>query len=160
MPPRSTKAPKSVIFFTIPSRTIPISISSRTACLFSSRSSSNMALRESTMFCLSSLNFTILNSLSTPRNSSKSITGLISTCEPGRKACTTPKSTTIPPLILRLINPVMSSSFSKQLRISVHRFWKSALSLERIIFPRRSSKVIINTSISCPTSGSSLNSVR
>ena len=121
IPPKSTKAPKSVIFLIVPSSTIPISISSRTACLFPRRSSSKIALRERTMFCLSSLNLTILNSLSTPRNSSKSITGLISTCEPGRKACTTPKSTTMPPLIRRLINPVMSSSFSKQLRISVHR---------------------------------------
>ena len=48
-PPRSTKAPYSVMFFTVPIRTLPSSRVSRVWVFFSAFSSSRTALRDSTM---------------------------------------------------------------------------------------------------------------
>ena len=54
MPPRSTKAPKSARFFTVPVRTWPTAISARRFSRRATRSASIRLRRERTMFRRSS----------------------------------------------------------------------------------------------------------
>ena len=91
-------------------------------------------------------------------NCSKSVIVFTSNCEPGKKAFTTPKSTTIPPFILFVIFPVKTESLSYASLSSCHLFSKSARSLDKINLPFLSSNVIKNTSISLPKVGILLNS--
>ena len=139
IPPKSTKTPKSVIFFTRPSRMDPTSNSLNKASLCSLRLSSRIILWETTMFFRDSLSFTIRISISLSRYTSKSWIGLISICEPGKKACTIPRSTIKPPLIRRTTVPAIMVSFSNASLKSRQRRIKSAFSFERIVFPLASS---------------------
>ena len=138
---------------------LPTSSFSKSSFLESSKSFDIVALLETTTFCLNSLNLTILNSYSLLRYSSKFGEGLISTCEPGKNAFTTPKSTTNPPFIILTIVPFSKVSFSAASLNSDHLFSKSALLLDNINLPFLSSNTTKKTSISAPISGILSNSV-
>ena len=105
MPPRSTKAPYSVMFFTVPIRTLPSSRVSRVWCFRSAFSSSRTALRESTMLPRFLLTLMTRMRISWPFRLSRLRTGRMSTWLPGRKA-RTPMSTARPPLTRSMTRPV------------------------------------------------------
>ena len=105
IPPRSMKAPYSVMFLTDPLITLPSVSPSSVRRFLWAFSSSSTALRERTM--LPRLRFTLMTRIcsSLPFIASRLRTGRISTSDPGRKA-RTPMSTARPPLILSLTIPV------------------------------------------------------
>ncbi len=105
MPPRSTKAPYSVMFFTVPMRTLPSSSVPRVSRFFSAFSSSSTALRESTMLPRFLLTLMTRMRSSWPLRLSRLRTGRRSTCEPGKKA-RTPMSTASPPFTRSITRPV------------------------------------------------------
>ena len=154
MPPRSTNAPKSAMFFTMPRRTWPSAISVRSCRFIMSRCSSMSLRREMTMFIRLSSILMIVPSISCPMNSEMSAWRRIETCEAGRNAGT-PMSTTSPPLILRTTLPltVSPSLWVETTRSQPRR--RSALRLLRMIEPVSSSTLSRSTSTSSPMSISS-----
>ena len=100
MPPRSTNAPKSAMFLTMPLRIWPswISVSRISFCF--SRSSSSSLRREMTMFMRSASILMIRARIGLPMKSPMSCVRRMSTWLAGRNTGT-PMSTSRPPLILR-----------------------------------------------------------
>ena len=149
-PPRSMNTPKSVMFLTAPSRTWPASIVSRICSLCSSRSLSISARWDTTTFSAAMFNLTTANSMVLPTYASKSRTGRTSICEPGKKASIPNRSTTIPPLMRRLIRPSTTSPVSCAPSIFSHASRMSALRRDRINWPSLSSTRSRKTSTSSP----------
>ena len=151
-PPRSMKAPYSVMFLTTPLMRIPITRFFSVSRRFSSRPFSSTARRESTTLPRWRLSLRIFITIFWPTKWPRSRTGRRSTCEPGRKP-RTPMSTARPPLILSVTKPSISRSSSKILVISSQILALSAFSLERIRCPSAFSASSRKTSISSPTAG-------
>ncbi len=153
-PPRSTNTPKSAIFFTIPLRSWPTSISSRICSLLSRLCSSMSLRRDTTIFLPSTSILRILHLISLPMNLLMSPGFRISTCDAGRNTGT-PISTSRPPLIRRITLPVtISSSFFVLIICSQPRM-RSALRFDSGIRPPSVSKSSRRTSISLSGSISS-----
>ena len=112
IPPKSTNAPYSVRFLTIPSTSMPSSNLASSSSRSAEFSASITARRDTTILlrCLSIL--MTLNSSSLPSRCVVSRTGRTSTNDPGRNARTEPISTVKPPLTLDEITPLTISSFS------------------------------------------------
>ena len=106
MPPRSTKAPKSVMFLTTPVRTWPFSSSEMRVRFFSSRSCSSTMRRLTTTLRRRLFFLMIRHSISSPIMSSRLGTWRRATCEPGRNVSTPHSLTTRPPLMRRSTVPV------------------------------------------------------
>ena len=153
-------APKSVIFFTTPSRTCPIKSSFTNVSRFFSRSVSRITRRETTMLRRRLLSLIILNLYISPIRSSMFGTRRSAICEPGRKASTPIRSTVTPPLILWTNVPLTARSSSYASLIFSHTRKKSAFFLDRTTTPSSSSMLSSRTSTSSPASGASLNSSR
>ena len=151
-PPRSMKAPYSVMFLTTPLIRMPTTRFLRVSRRFSSRPFSSTARRESTTLPRWRLSLRIFIRIFWPTNWPRSRTGRRSTCEPGRKP-RTPMSTASPPLILSVTTPSISRSSSKARVISSQTLALSAFSLERIRCPSAFSASSRKTSISSPTAG-------
>src|SRR5437879_3008948 len=98
-PPRSMKAPKSVMFFTTPFRVWPTWRSFMRTSRLVLRSASSSTRRETTMLRRRLLSLMILNSKLCPRSSSMLGTRRSAIWLPGRNASTPIRSTTTPPLI-------------------------------------------------------------
>ena len=99
------KAPKSVMFLTTPSRIWPSSNTLTISSRIRARSSSSTARRETTMLRRALLSLMILKGNWWPMNWSKFLTWRMSICEPGRKASTPKRLTTMPPLMRRISRP-------------------------------------------------------
>ena len=130
MPPRSIKAPYSVIFLTTPSTTWP---SAREASVFSlarSRSSSSNTRRDRTIFPRRLFSLMIRIGNRWPISRSRLRTGRRSIWEPGKNALS-PTSTISPPLIRATTIPSTISLLSYFLLISSQILILLAFSLEK-----------------------------
>src|SRR6266852_1992986 len=150
-PPRSMKAPKSVMFFTMPLRTWPTWSSFISTSRFVLRSASSSTRRETTMLRRRLLSLMILNSKLCPSSSSIFGTRRSAIWLPGRNASTPIRSTTTPPLIFFTSVPVTPSSFSCASRIRSQTRMKSAFFFDRTTAPSWSSRCSRKTSISSPS---------
>src|SRR3989449_2528709 len=150
-PPRSMKAPKSVMFLTMPFRTWPpCSCFSRPSRLVL-RSASSSTRRLTTMLRRRLFSLMILNSKLWPRSSSMLGTRRSAIWLPGRNASTPIRSTTTPPLIFLTSVPVTPSSFSCASRIRSQTRMKSAFFFESTTAPSWSSRCSRKTSTSSPS---------
>src|SRR6266702_1685843 len=102
-PPRSMKAPKSVMFFTMPFRVWPTCSSFIRTSRLVLRSASSSTRRLTTMLRRRLFSLMILNSKLWPKSSSMLGTRRSAIWLPGRKASTPIRSTTTPPLILLML---------------------------------------------------------
>src|SRR2546425_97107 len=150
-PPRSMKAPKSVMFFTMPLRTWPTSSSFIRTSRLVLRSASSSTRRDTTMLRRRLLSLMILNSKLWPSSSSMLGTRRSAIWLPGRNASTPMRSTTTPPLIFFTSVPLTASSRSWASRIRSHTRMKSAFFFERTTAPSWSSRCSRKTSISSPS---------
>ncbi len=150
MPPRSTNAPKSTMFLTLPGRIWPGSRSSNRRTFMMSRSASRCWRRETTMLRRSSSILRILQVSRRPMKSAISPGRRMSTWLAGRKTGT-PMSTSRPPLILRITVPVTTSPSSWWVTTRSQRRMRSALRLESCTRPESSSTASSNTSTVSPT---------
>src|SRR3989441_3806759 len=150
-PPRSMKAPKSVMFFTMPLRTWPTSSSFIRTSRLVLRSASSSTRRDTTMLRRRLLSLMILNSKLWPSSSSMLGTRRSAIWLPGRNASTPIRSTTTPPLIFFTRVPVTPSSFSCASRIRSQTRMKSAFFFESTTAPSWSSRCSRKTSISSPS---------
>src|SRR6266705_901638 len=119
MPPKSTKAPYSVTFFTTPWTVWPSANFSINSARFACCSSSKIARRLTTTLPRRRFNLVMRTCTSCPASASRLGVGRRSYCEPGKNA-RTPTSTTTPPLMRSTTLPVSvvlflyaSSSFSQ-----------------------------------------------
>ena len=110
MPPRSTNAPKSAMFFTTPLRSWPTSSCLSSSVFFCARSASMRLRRLTTILRRASSILSTRHLISLPMYSPMSCGRRISTCDAGRNTFT-PMSTSRPPLILRVTMP-LTTSFS------------------------------------------------
>src|SRR5882762_7040033 len=150
-PPRSMKAPKSVMFLTTPFRTwLTDSSFIRTSRLVL-RSASSSTRRDTTMLRRRLFSLMILNSKLCPSSSSILGTRRSAIWLPGRNASTPIRSTTTPPLIFLTSVPLTPSSFSCASRIRSQTRMKSAFFFDRTTAPSWSSRCSRNTSISSPS---------
>ncbi len=92
-----------------------------------------------------------LNSMVLPSNGVVSLTGRISTSDPGRKARMPLAMTVSPPLTLPLIMPVTSSPVSRAFSRSIQAARRLALSRDRRVSPKPSSRASIATLTKSPT---------
>src|SRR5213075_2161599 len=150
-PPRSMKAPKSVMFLTMPFRTWPTDSSFISTSRFVLRSASSSTRRDTTMLRRRLLSLMILNSKLWPSSSSMLGTRRSAIWLPGRNASTPIRSTTTPPLIFFTSVPVTPSSFSCASRIRSQTRMKSAFFFESTTAPSWSSRCSRNTSTSSPS---------
>src|SRR5438034_413596 len=150
-PPRSMKAPKSVMFFTMPLRTWPTWSSFIRTSRLVLRSASSSTRRDTTMLRRRLLSLMILNSKLWPSSSSMLGTRRSAIWLPGRNASTPMRSTTTPPLIFFTSVPATASSRSWASRIRSHTRMKSAFFFERTTAPSWSSRCSRNTSTSSPS---------
>src|SRR6266576_1149567 len=150
-PPRSMKAPKSVMFFTTPLRTCPTCSSFIRTSRLVLRSASSSTRRDTTMLRRRLLSLMILNSKLWPSSSSIFGTRRSAIWLPGRNASTPIRSTTTPPLIFFTSVPVTPSSFSCASRIRSQTRMKSAFFFDRTTAPSWSSRCSRKTSISSPS---------
>src|SRR3989449_329694 len=150
-PPRSMKAPKSVMFFTIPFRTWPTCSSFIRTSRLVLRSASSSTRRDTTMLRRRLLSLMILNSKLWPSSSSMFGTRRSAIWLPGRNASTPMRSTTTPPLIFFTSVPVTASSFSCASRIFSQTRMKSAFFFDRTTAPSWSSRCSRKTSTSSPS---------
>src|SRR5689334_1148854 len=150
-PPRSMKAPKSVMFLTTPFRTWLTDSSFMRTSRFVLRSASSSTRRDTTMFRRRLFSLMILNSKLWPSSSSMFGTRRSAIWLPGRKASTPIRSTTTPPLIFFTSVPVTPSSFSCASRIRSQTRMKSAFFFESTTAPSWSSRCSRKTSISSPS---------
>src|SRR5438094_920932 len=150
-PPRSMKAPKSVMFFTIPLRTWPTWSSFIRTSRLVLRSASSSTRRDTTMLRRRLLSLMILNSKLWPSSSSMLGTRRSAIWLPGRNASTPMRSTTTPPLIFFTRVPDTASSRSCASRMRSHTRMKSAFFFERTTAPSWSSRCSRNTSTSSPS---------
>ena len=111
-PPRSTKAPYSVMFLTTPSTTSPSLSRATISARCSARLSSRTARRDTTMLPRRRSIFRIWNGWGMCISGPASRTGRTSTWLPGRNATAPPRSTVNPPLTRPKIAPSTRSSFS------------------------------------------------
>ena len=160
IPPRSIKAPKSVMFLITPVRRSPTLSSSFSSSRFPARSSSNRTRRLTTMFRRRLFSLRILKSYSSPSRSSTLGTRRSAIWDPGRKASTPMRSTVTPPLIFRLIYPLTGTSLSNASLILSQTRRKSAFFFESTTTPWSSSRLSRKTSTMSPslTSSGSRNS--
>src|SRR5207244_3478435 len=150
-PPRSMKAPKSVMFLTTPLRTWPTCSSFMRTSRLVLRSASSSTRRLTTMLRRRLLSLMILNSKLCPSSSSMLGTRRSAIWLPGRNASTPIRSTTTPPLIFLTRVPETASSFSYASRIRSHTRMKSAFFFERTTAPSWSSRCSRKTSTSSPS---------
>src|SRR6266567_2531228 len=150
-PPRSMKAPKSVMFFTTPFRTWPTDNSFIRTSRLVLRSASSSTRRDTTMLRRRLFSLMILNSKLWPSSSSMFGTRRKAIWLPGRNASTPIRSTTTPPLIFLTSVPVTPASFSCASRIFSQTRMKSAFFFERTTAPSWSSRCSRKTSISSPS---------
>ena len=150
MPPRSTKAPKSAMFLTTPSRNWPTIMVARSWRLASSRSSSMSRRRETTMLRRSASIFRILHLMRSPMYVETSAGRRISTWLAGKKTGT-PMSTSRPPLILRLTRPSTTSPSAYVFKIRSQPLIRSALRFDSSTRPLSSSTASKRTSTFWPT---------
>jgi hypothetical protein len=128
MPPRSTKAPYSVMFLTTPLTMAPsVSVSSSLA-RSSPIEASTTARRDNTTLLRLRSSLMTLNSMVLPSNGLMSLTGRVSSRLPGRKARMPLTSTVRPPLTLPLTVPVTKSPDSSAFSSDIHDARRLALS--------------------------------
>ena len=157
MPPRSTKAPKSAMFLTVPLRSSPSVISDINASFILLRSSSISLRRETTILRRDSSILRITHWIFCPTKAPMSCGRRMSTWLAGRKTLT-PMLTSSPPLILRRTSPVTTSSSECLAMTSSHSRIRSAFLFERIIRPNSSSISSSRTVTFEPGSGTSTTS--
>src|SRR5467141_345793 len=150
-PPRSMKAPKSVMFLTMPFRVWPTCSSFIRTSRLVLRSASSSTRRLTTMLRRRLFSLMILNSKLCPSSSSMLGTRRRAIWLPGRNASTPIRSTTTPPLIFLTSVPLTPSSFSCASRIFSQTRMKSAFFFERTTAPSWSSRCSRKTSISSPS---------
>src|SRR5467141_3640950 len=131
-PPRSMKAPKSVMFLTMPFRVWPTCSSFIRTSRLVLRSASSSTRRLTTMLRRRLFNLMILNSKLWPSSSSMLGTRRRAIWLPGRNASTPIRSTTTPPLIFLTSVPETASSFSWASRIRSQTRMKSAFFFEML----------------------------
>ena len=150
MPPRSTNAPKSAMFLTMPLRIWPTSMFVEQLLLGLVRAAPRCSLRrQMTMLRRSSSILRILASISWPMNSPMSPGRRMSTWQAGRKTGT-PMSTSRPPLILRMTRPLTASPSLVVSTMRSQSRMRSALRLERthqaavgLDRPRASTSIVV-----------------
>src|SRR5882762_5004184 len=150
-PPRSMKAPKSVMFLTMPFRVWPTCSSFIKTSRLVLRSASSSTRRLTTMLRRRLFSLMILNSKLCPSSSSMFGTRRSAIWLPGRNASTPIRSTTTPPLIFLTRVPLTPSSFSWASRMRSHTRMKSAFFFERTTAPSWSSRCSRKTSTSSPS---------
>ena len=149
MPPRSTKAPKSAMFLTVPETMSPSLRVSRSRFLACSRSVSMSLRREMTMFLRSRSILRISARTLRPMKSPTSPGRRTSTCEAGRKTAT-PMSTSRPPLIFLVTMPSTTSPSFCVSTIRCHASMRSARRLESSIRPPSPCRFTSSTSTTSP----------
>ena len=150
-PPRSTNAPKAVMFFTTPAMSWPTSSVFKTSSFFSAISASSHARRDKTMLCRRLLMLMTFIWKVSPMYWSRFCIGRNSTWEAGKNPRKVPTVARSPPLIRSVICPSTGEPLSKASVISSQTNVWSAIFFERLICPSESSRRTIYTSISSPT---------
>ena len=139
------------MFLTIPSKTWPsvrLEISSPRS---SARVSSSTARRETTILLRARSIFKIWNGCGFPIKGEISLTGRISTCDPGKNATAPSRSTIKPPLTRPNITPFTRSAALNFVSSSAQDSSRRAFSLLRRTIPSRSSKRSTKISMLSPT---------
>ena len=135
MPPRSTNAPYSVMFLTTPLTIAPSDSVSSSLARSSPIEASTTARRDNTTLLRLRSSLMTLNSIVLPSNGLMSLTGRVSSSEPGRKARMPLTSTVRPPLTLPLTVPVTKSPDSSAFSSDSHEARRLALSRDRMVSP-------------------------
>src|SRR5579885_2377722 len=150
-PPRSTKAPYSVMFLTTPLRIWPSLRLATSSERCSARLSSSTARRDTTMLPRERSILRIWNGCCVPSSGVMSRTGRMSTWLPGRNATAPDRSTVKPPLTRPKMTPVTRSLAWKFFSSWVHASSRRAFSRESWASPFLSSMRSRNTSTMSPT---------
>ena len=139
------------MFLTMPLTTEPSDRVCSSFCRSSPWLASSTARRDTTTLLRLRSSLMTLNSMVLPSNGVVSLTGRISTSEPGRKARMPLAMTVRPPLTLPLITPVTSSPVSRAFSRSIQADRRLALSRDRRVSPKPSSRASIATLTKSPT---------